>query len=463
MQKIVRLLLSAMLSLVLVACGGKGDSAPPPRDFAVIPGDGQVTLTWTPTSGVDYWIFWAPGTLTNGQDFTQVGGHRSLSQVSQPSILPFVNANATYTYSVDGRIGNAPGGPKATYKYALARPAGNTWSAATKSPNLELKAVTFGIDSGGSYQFLAVGSGGGVFSKNSFDTDDTYSNTDGVTTTGNWTWNAVNSANIGSANLTATTYIANQFLVADDSGKIYSSSDLSSWSTPISLPSAARVNAMASNVSFSSTGASGTAVVAVGNGGAIWYAPNGTDWASPTYVSTGKNLLGVTYANGYWIAVGEDLNIWYSQDATNWSQAGGFTNTHETLYGVAYRPALSVNPINGSSVSYPAQYVFVGAGGRYLSALDVTSSVTSNWTSGTVNTAATFTAVTATSSQFLAVDNAGNSFTLVDGLSWGSPVASSTAGLNSVINTMGLAATNSRYITARYVSVGTNGKIVYSR
>jgi hypothetical protein len=68
------------------------------------------------------------------------------------------------------------------------------------------------------------------------------------------------------------------------------------------------------------------------------------------------------------------------------------------------------------------------------------------------------TAVSGTASQFLAVDSAGKAFKLVDGTTWGSAITASSAGLNAAINTMGLL-----NITARYVAVGANGQIVYSR
>ena len=154
--------------------------------------------------------------------------------------------------------------------------------------------------------------------------------------------------------------------------------------------------------------------------------------------------------------MGDNGTVWSSTDAINWSVPTGYTAVAQTLYGVAYRPALTVDPVSGAAVTYAAQYILVGASGRYISSSDLI-----NWTYSTVPAAANLTSVTATASQFLAVDSAGKAFKLVDGATWGSAITTPGTSLNAVINTMGLA-----NITARYVAVGTNGAnghISYSR
>lgn len=435
MHKFFSLLLSAILGLVLVACGGRGDSASPPTDFVATAGDGQVTMTWTQTPGVEYWIWYAPGTLTAGQDILQASGHRSLVKATSPYILPITNANAPYTLTIDGRTGGGPGGAKAAFQFATSRPAGAAWSAANLSASTTntLRAATFGLDASGVYDYLAVGDARTLYYKASTDADN-----------GNWT--AISSASsIGvNANLTAATYASGRFLVADSTGNIFYSTNLSDWTATTAHP--VSINAMASN---------GTAAVAVGNGGVVWYAADGITWVAATAVPAGTpNLRGVAYlASAVWMAVGENGTVWVSTDGVNWSVPNGYTAVAETLSGVAYRPALTVDPVTGTAVTYAAQYILVGASGRYISSFDLL-----NWTYGTVSGAANLTSVTATASQFLAVDSAGKAFKLVDGATWGSAITTSATSLNAVINTMGLA-----NITARYVAVGTNGQISYSR
>ncbi|MFO0009493.1 MAG: hypothetical protein ACK540_08770, partial [Betaproteobacteria bacterium] len=52
-----------LAATTLAACGGsKGDPAAPPTNVAVKAGDGRVTVTFNGQAGVDYWIFFAPGT-----------------------------------------------------------------------------------------------------------------------------------------------------------------------------------------------------------------------------------------------------------------------------------------------------------------------------------------------------------------------------------------------------------------
>jgi hypothetical protein len=435
MQKTLRLLLSALLSLVLVACGGKGDSASAPIDFVATAGDGQVTLTWTAAPGVEYWLWYAPGTLAVGQDILQASGHRSAQPATSPFILAVNNANAPYTFTIDGRTGGGPGGPKAAFQYATSRPAGTNWTAGnlnTTTTNT-LRAATFGQDSSGAYNFLAVGDTRTLYYKSTTDAD-----------SANWT-QITSATTIGSnANLNAAAYASGRFLVGDSTGNIYYSTDLSTWTATAARP--ASINAMATN---------GTAAVAVGNGGVVWYAADGITWVAATAVPAGTpNLRGVSYlASGYWVAVGDSGTIWLSTDAVNWFVPTGYTAVSQSLYGVAYRPALTINPVDGSAVTYSAQYVFVGSSGRYVSTNDLT-----NWSSGTVAGAANLTAVSGTASQFLAVDSAGKAFKLVDGTTWSSAITASSAGLNAAINTMGLL-----NITARYVAVGANGQIVYSR
>ncbi len=437
MQNFFRLFLSVLLTLV-VACGGKGDSAVAPNDFVATAGDGQVTLTWTQTSGVDYWLWFAPGTLTAGQDILQASGHRSVTTVSTPYILAINNANAPYTFTINGRTGGGPGGAKAAFQYATSRPAGTTWSAANlnTSTTSTLRTATFGLDANGAYDFLAVGDARTLYYKASTAAD-----------ADNWT-KITTATTIGvNANLTAATYASGRFLVADSTGNIFYSTNLTDWTATAAHPGT--INAMASN---------GTAAVAVGNGGVLWYAADGITWVAATTVPAGTpNLRGVAYlASGVWMAVGDNGTVWSSTDAINWSVPTGYTAVAQTLYGVAYRPALTVDPVSGAAVTYAAQYILVGASGRYISSSDLI-----NWTYSTVPAAANLTSVTATASQFLAVDSAGKAFKLVDGATWGSAITTPGTSLNAVINTMGLA-----NITARYVAVGTNGAnghISYSR
>lgn len=444
MHKFFSLLVSAILSLVLVACGGKGESATPPTNFTATAGDGQVTLTWVDTPGVEYWVFYAPGTLAAGQDILQATGHKSVSKVTSPLILVLPNATA-YSFTIDGRTGGGPGGAKASFQYATPRPAGNTWRAATlnTASSNTFRALTFGQDASGAFDFLAVGDMRTLYYKASTAAD-----------ADNWTQISSATSIVSTANLTAATYSSGRFLVGDSNGNIFYSSDLSTWTATAAHP--ASINAMASN---------GTSSVAVGSGGSIWYAADGITWTPINAVpGGGPTLRGVSYlSSGVWVAVGDNGVVWTSSDAQTWSAPSGYTPVSEALYSVAYRPALTVDPVTGATVTYANQYILVGASGRVVTSPDLTT-----WSSSVINGAGNLTSVTATPSQFLAVDNAGKAFALVDGVSWSGSTSTQAGNLTAVISTMNLgnsinANTLITGVTARYVAVGANGQITYSR
>jgi len=64
-----------LLSVLVAACGGKGQSAGPPSDLTVQSnGDTQVTLNWTPQSGVQYWVLCAPGDTIDSKSWASTVG-----------------------------------------------------------------------------------------------------------------------------------------------------------------------------------------------------------------------------------------------------------------------------------------------------------------------------------------------------------------------------------------------------
>ena len=452
MQKIVRLLLSAMLGLALVACGGKGDSATPPTDLVATAGDAQVTLTWTMAPGVEYWIWYAPGTLAAGQDILQASGHRSLVKATSPYVLSGLVTGAPYTFTIDGRTGGGPGGTKAAFQYATPRPAGSSWStpatlltppattavAATTLGGNDLRGVAYGLASDTNPYHLVAGAGGALY----FAADPA-------------NWIAITGSGITS-NLRAAAYASGRFLVGDHLGKIYYTTDFTTWTASTVPTSGKQINAMASN---------GTSAVAVGNDGTIWTTGDGVTWTPAATVPTAKHLLGVAYAangvNGVnWLAVGADGTLLLSSDANTWIAPTSLTGVGvgTTLNAAGYRAAVTFTDASTGNVlaTYAATYVAVGDGGKVI-----TSSDGLNWALNAQNLTQDQKALSVTASQFLSAGASGSVYTSADGQTWtarSTLPASNSQHVYGLLNTMGLL-----NVTARYVAVGAAGTAIYSK
>src|ERR1700712_4347941 len=98
----MRALLSAAMvaTFLLFGCGvigDKGNSASPPTDVAVVPGDGNITVTWTMQPGVEYWLFYGPTSFISTTNWTDpsVGGQAIRGAVS-PTVLPGLTNGAIY-------------------------------------------------------------------------------------------------------------------------------------------------------------------------------------------------------------------------------------------------------------------------------------------------------------------------------------------------------------------------------
>lgn len=110
----VRQALAALFVAVLVtACGGSGDPAPAPTGgIAVSPGDGKATVTWQMDPNVKYWVFYAPTTSAiTTANWTNFPGSVAAMNVSSPYVVTGLVNGFTYGFTVNGRTGDAAGGP----------------------------------------------------------------------------------------------------------------------------------------------------------------------------------------------------------------------------------------------------------------------------------------------------------------------------------------------------------------
>jgi photosystem II stability/assembly factor-like uncharacterized protein len=420
----MRLALAAVLiSGLLGACGGGGPAPAPVGGLTAVAGDGQVTLSWAPDAGVDYWLFFAPTSSISTTSLSNAPGHQGRTNITSPYVLAGLTNGVTYSFTIDGRYGNGAGGPGTPSVSAVPRPAGTTWTPGTGMGTASMRGIAFGAAATTTASYIAVGDGGAL-----------YQSTDGIS---NWT--AITTSTI-TTNLNAAVGTLSKFIAVGDSGNIFYSSDTVTW-PPATSNTTQKLNALTSN---------GTIVVAVGDGGTIRYSFDGGTWYVAAIVPPiSNNLYGVTYAgSGLWLAVGAAGTLIGSLDGINWTAVT--SNTFADLKGIAYRPATTItDPATTPTVtSYPATYTAVGLGGTVVTSTD--GGIT--WIPRIVSPASDLLALYPTVSQFLAVGAGGAAFTSVDGINWTSRTTGTTASLFGLINAQ-----------AQYIAVGQGGTNIYSR
>ncbi len=418
----IRSLLAALfVSVFLGGCLGGGNTAPPPSSITVVPGDGQVTVSFVGDANVQYWIIYAPAASISTEGTNLPAGYNWKLNVTSPYVITGLRNGTTYAFAMNGRTDNGPGGSSSASITAVPRPAGGYWTAgaAVGAGANDLKGLTYGTASDASVNYLAVGAGSAMFKS-----------LDGTT------WTAI--ATGPTASFNAAQNGLGYFLAADTTGKIYRSADLASWTA--STTGGTSINALA---------ASSTRAVAVGDGGKIYTSTDAITWTAAATVPAVGNLYGVSYTpTGLWIAVGANGTILTSTslDASVW--------TDHSVGGNHLRAVAAQQ--NGTTFSYVA----VGLGNAAWQSAD---GVTWTAVSGLVGD---FYAITSSSVQFLAVGSGGAAFSSTTGLTstWAqttttgggtgsaSTVASGGKTLFSVLNP-----------TFKYVAVGAMGTNITSQ
>jgi hypothetical protein len=410
-MRLVLTLAALACALLLSGCYTGGESAGPPAGgLTVVPGDGLVTLSWQPDPGVEYWLFWGPG---SNVDVTHAAFIKT--NASSPFVIAGLTNGATYAFTINGRKDGGPGGTPAPVVTATPRPAGNFWQIGAGAGTVDLRGVAYG----GVYD--AVGNAGAFFQS-----------TDGITWTppaGNW------AALAGGSNVNGIIDTLSRFIAVGDAGLILFTTDNTTWTAgtyavpPVPAP---KLNALAGN---------GTRVVAVGDGGAIYYSDDSAvTWTAAASVPGGTgNLYGVatSLAAGRWVAVGAGGTMITSTDGSNWVAVASVTPAITAdLRGVAILPTI-------------VRFVAVGAGGEVATSSDGLVWTTQVITSSDLQAVAA--SVTGTT-VFVAVGNAGVALTSFDGFSWLSPATGTSSNLFAVVNGGG-----------EFVAVGQAGTTIYSK
>jgi photosystem II stability/assembly factor-like uncharacterized protein len=447
-KKSLTLFITALSSILLSGCLDNGSSAAPPTNMVATAGDGRVKVTWTGSSGVDYWLFTATDAALSAFNWTGLPNAQVAINASSPFYLCGLPNGIPFYFAVNGRINGGPGGASSATVSGTPRFAGatGTWVPAPTATN-NLLGVGYvslttcsnpTISAAGS--FATVGEAGTIF---------TSQTTDGLTPI-IWTSRSVTGGFTTPLNAVAG-YAANQnnpsspglrWVAVGDGGATVISTDGINWAigTPYNSNSAANP----SNQALRSVIQIGGTFLAAGDAGTILSSTDGFTWTARTSNTT-NNLHSITYGNGMYVAVGDNGTIRISTDGITWATPAIPTIT-DTLRQVS---------------SVLTTFVAVGDNGTIMTSLDQGSTWIKQPTTplgtpnfvGIASQGVSYTNSTAgiiAVMQFLALDSNGNYYTSQDGISW------TTAGISTGLPNLN-ALVNSGF---GYVAVGNAGATV---
>jgi photosystem II stability/assembly factor-like uncharacterized protein len=362
---------------LLAGCGGSnGESAPPPTNVAVTAGDARVTVTFDGVDGVDYWVFFAPGTNVTADNWFTVPGAAVVRNAKSPQVINGLRNGQAYSLAMNGRRDGGPGGSGTGTFVFTPRLAGVTWTAGTPITNVELRgAAVLG-------KVVVVGTGGTI--QTSTDGKTFAAATSGVTTD-------LNDAFVSGSSTSPN------FYVVGAGGTILYSGDAATWT--------ARTSGTTANLNSFTIGAS--RFVAVGDNGTIVTSTDGTTF-TPTTSGTTANLTRVVYS-GRFVAVGTGGTVLTSTDGVTWQAST--SNTTADLRAI---------------VLTTSGWVALGSNGT-----NITSADSLTWTARPGIGAVNFRAAVR-GNQVVAAGSNGAIYTSTDGLTWVAQNSGTTANLNAL-------------------------------
>ncbi len=407
----IRQAFAALFVAVLVSACGGGSSAPPPvGGITVKAGDGTATVSWVMEPDVQYWVFYAPVSTRfptiSTTDWINIPGAQAIINVKSPYVASGLINGFQYSFTVNARKGDGPGGPGAPAVNILPRPAGMAWAKGSNTGTNALRALTYGLGSDSLGYYLAMGDNGSAFKS----------------TTG-LTWTTVPAATAGQIN--SNVYTFGRFVAVGNGGSVFSTADLTTWSAGVSNTSE-HLNSVTSN---------GSLAIAVGNKGTVRTSTDGINWTAATTVPTTQDLHSITYSgNGFWIAVGAGGTILTSTDGSTWLLKT--SNTTANLRAVA--------------VQVTSSFSFVAVGDAGTVVLSADNGTT--WTVQSTGLTGNLLAISPSSSQLLAVGAGGLVALSTDGKVWTTGTSGTTADLFGVLSGL-----------AQYVALGAGGVNINSQ
>ena len=462
MKKLFYVLTAAIVTPLLGGCFETGSSAPPPPWLPPAAGDGRVKLEWTPTAGVEYWVFSATDPSLTAFNWTSLPNAKAVVAAPTPAyicgLVDEVNGTPlTYYFATNGRINGGPGGPSSPTISAT------PYNASAKAWALNPTSLIQDIYGLG-YTSLT-----------------TCANNTALTATGT-------------------------FAAVGKGGSIFTSPDAISW-TGQSSPVATNLNAVAGYAANQNNATTpGLRWVAVGDGGKAVYSTDGINWTAATSTTTTNNLHSIIQVGGSFFAVGDAGTIISSGDGNAWSPASSGTTSrlngiaHAGMYvavgdsgtivvngGGGWGPQTSnttsnLHQVAAIATAYGSIYVAVGDGGTVV--ISDSGTHINTWTALTpsqfggnnlvgvtveprgVETTTAYTTAPAadpwlgfiSAAQFVAIDEAGNTYTSVNGHDWtatgystGTTCTAGTTCMNPLISS-----------GFGYVAAGISGATAYS-
>src|SRR3990172_942003 len=133
MRRSLMLVAAILAGLLVTGCGSSGHSADPPAGVVAVAGDGIITVTWPMTSGVEYWLFYANAPSISTSNWTAIRDSRSILNAVSPYVLTGLTNGSVYSFTVNGRTNDGPGGEGSPSVSAISRLAG-TATASLPAP-----------------------------------------------------------------------------------------------------------------------------------------------------------------------------------------------------------------------------------------------------------------------------------------------------------------------------------------
>ena len=404
MKRYFGLIAAALAVFTLAGClGGAftlGSAANPPTDVKVVAGDGSVTVTWTMSPNVQYWVFSAMADAITTETWSKLLSGRATIKATSPQMITGLANDFTYSFTVNGRIDGGAGGPGSPSVSVMPRLAGNTWSIGKALPS-DLRSVAFGA------VFVTVGASGTIYSSPDFNT---------------WTpvtWTAVKNPLVTLPDLNAIAFGSTNYLAAGAGGSVLLSTDAVTWTAQTTGTT---------NTLYALTNNGTASAIAAGANGTIITSADGKTWTTANSGTT-NDLFGLAYGNAVYVAVGAKGTMLTSVDGTTWLSA--ISNTTQKLTSIVY----GINTTTGLGT-----FVAVGEAGTMITSTDGTT-----WTVQTSVTANNLASITY-GKRFVAVGDKGTILTSSDGSTWQTQSSGTSDNLTSVGRSQ-----------VGYSAVGTNG------
>jgi hypothetical protein len=392
-KRLLALAASLAAAVVLTACGNEqGSPADYPQDFRVVPGDSSAIVSWTAAPGVQYWVFYGAGPNINTNNWATLNG-RVITNAVSPVIITGLANGSVYSFTINGRTNNGPGGQGAPTQVITPVLAGENWAPGPSVGTKRLTSIATGTGSAG-YAVTMVAREGGIFSGS-----------------GNGLFTERTNP-LAPADLNGVIYGSFGFVAVGPEGRIIHSLDSVTWASQTSNTTATLHGGTSSVATY----------VVAGAGGTIATSGTGTAWATQNSGTT-QDLYAAAFGLARFVVVGANGTTLNSSDGASW--AGADPVTTNTLRAVAFGLAPSADLTTTTGV-----FVAVGDNGTVLRSLDGLT-----WTVVTPFTSANLLGIV-NGGRFVAVGAGGVVFVSADGLAWEPRASGTTADLTSVARTL---------------------------